>query len=87
MKRYLIKITVILSFLLLPALAVLASPPLDFPPDPGGDPGPGGTPVGGAPIGDGLIVLLALGAAYGGWKLYRIKKHDSNESLSHTTHL
>ncbi len=40
------------------------------------DDGPGGgdPPGGGAPIGGGLFVLLGLGAAYGGKKLYRLNK-------------
>jgi len=42
------------------------------PPDPPGDPGTGGGPVGGgAPIGSGIAVLLTLGAAYGGRKVYQ----------------
>lgn len=46
-------------------------------PMPGGDPSGGGAnpPVGGyAPIGSGLVILLALGAAYGTKKLYEIRK-------------
>ena len=46
-------------------------------PMPGGDPsgGGGGTPVGGfAPIGSGLVILLALGASYGTKKLYNARK-------------
>jgi hypothetical protein len=45
------------------------------PPDPPGDPGTGGGPVGGgAPIGSGIAVLLTLGAAYGGHKVYHYWK-------------
>lgn len=41
------------------------------PPNGGGDPGGGNTPVGGgAPIAGGIGILLALGAAYGGKKVY-----------------
>jgi len=43
--------------------------------DPSRD-GPGGgdqPPGGGAPIGGGLFILLGLGAAYGGKKLYHLK--------------
>ena len=41
----------------------------------GGDPtGSGNTPVGGgAPIGSGIVILLALGASYGGKKVYDYK--------------
>ncbi|MDG1902329.1 MAG: hypothetical protein P8I80_08865, partial [Bacteroidales bacterium] len=34
---------------------------------------------GGAPIGGGLFILLGLGAAYGGKKLYDMKKEDLEE--------
>lgn len=47
------------------------------PPPPGGGHGAGGNqPAGGgnAPIGGGLGILLALGAAYGGKKLYKAFK-------------
>jgi hypothetical protein len=42
---------------------------------------PGGTPTGppmggGAPIGGGTFILLALGATYGGKKLYTLQKEE-----------
>lgn len=46
-------------------------------PMPGGDPTSSGTnaPVGGyAPVGSGLIILLALGAGYGTRKIYNARK-------------
>jgi len=46
-------------------------------PMPGNDPSGGGTnaPVGGyAPIGSGLVILLALGAGYGSKKVYDARK-------------
>jgi hypothetical protein len=46
------------------------------PPPPPGDAGTGGGPVGGpigSPIDGGLGILLALGAVYGGRKLYKAK--------------
>lgn len=49
------------------------------PSDPPGGPGTGsgGTPIGGnAPIGAGSIMLLSLGLAYGGKKLYEITSKD-----------
>ncbi len=50
------------------------------PPDPPGDPGDGGGPVGGAaPIGNGIGILLALGAAYGGKKIYNKLVADKND--------
>ena len=46
-------------------------------PMPGGDPSGSGSnpPVGGyAPIGSGLVILLALGAGYGSKKVYDARK-------------
>ncbi len=41
------------------------------PPNPPDNPNSGGGPVGGsAPVGTGIGILLALGAAYGGKKVY-----------------
>ena len=55
---------------------VFADPP--GPPNPGGDPGGGGggTPVG-APIDDGILILLALGITYGCYKIYEIWKRKT----------
>ncbi len=52
--------------------SVLADPP--GPPNPGGNPaGNGGVPVG-APIDNGIFVLLALAIGYGAYKIYEIRK-------------
>lgn len=46
------------------------------PPSPPGDPGSGNTPVGGgaAPVGSGIVLLLALGAGYGTKRIYDSRK-------------
>lgn len=66
--------TIIIAFLLVTApLIMLAQPPH---PNGGNAPGPGNTPVGGttgAPISDGVTLLLSLGFAYGAYKLYRMR--------------
>ena len=49
------------------ALPLLADAP---PPPPPGHGTTGNVPGGGAPIGSGLFILLGLGAAYGGKKIY-----------------
>ncbi len=36
-------------------------------------------PGGGAPIGSGLLIMLALGAAYGGKKVHNMKKNKPAE--------
>ncbi len=54
------------------------------PPPPGGSTGTGnntGNSQGGtAPIGGGLFILLGLGAAYGGRKLYQLQNDKSIDS-------
>jgi len=61
------------------SMAVLADPgPPPPPPDPGGG-GGGGGPVG-APIDGGLGILLAMGAAYGGKKLYKARQDKKKEA-------
>lgn len=60
--------------LLLLAMIILASLQLSAqgPPPPPDDPSSGGEIVGGgAPIGSGIAILLSLGAAYGGRKVYK----------------
>ncbi len=48
---------------------------------PGGGPGGGDPPVGGgAPIGGGTVMLLVLGAAYGGKKLFSLVS-ESGETM------
>jgi len=50
------------------------------PPNPGGNPQGSDPPLGGgAPIGEGLYILLGLGAAYSGRKLYQIQKEKLEE--------
>ncbi len=58
--KYLVIIAVISFIFVLPVLG-------DQPPDPGGD--PTGEPVGGAPIGGGLITMILAGIIYGVQKL------------------
>ena len=61
-------------FLSLPLLSLAQNPPH---PNGGNNPGGGNTPVGGgAPIDGGLSILIALGAAYGGRKIYRMKQNN-----------
>ncbi|MDA3944054.1 MAG: hypothetical protein PF694_11010 [Bacteroidetes bacterium] len=78
MKKIILKLSLI-TILSLTSTALLAQGP----PDPPGDPGSGGGPVGGsAPIGGGIAILLSLGAAYGGRKVYKYwqsQKEDLEE--------
>jgi hypothetical protein len=79
--RTIIRRGILLSAILLSLFitsVVLADPP--GPPSPGGSPtgGGGGTPVG-APIDGGLSILLAMGAAYGGKKLYQARKEKHED--------
>ena len=68
-----IKKLVIASFLMVTPLFIIAQDPPH--PNGGSGPGTGNTPVGGgSPIGGGLIIMMALGAAYGGKKIYKTFK-------------
>jgi len=49
------------------------------PPPPPGHGSTGNQPGGNAPIGGGLFILMALGAAYGGKKLYDRSKDNLEE--------
>jgi len=50
------------------------------PPDPGSSPQGSDPPLGGgAPVGSGVFILLGLGIAYGGNKLYRMKNNSMDE--------
>jgi len=61
-------------FILFLSFGVMAQP---GPPDPpGGHGDPGDQPPAGAPVGGGLFILLGLGAAYGGKKVYDIVKKE-----------
>ena len=69
MKKIMKYFLSVLVLIIVPVLVTLADPP--GPPNPGGNPSVnGGTPVG-APIDNGVFVLLALGIIYGAIKLYQ----------------
>lgn len=69
MKKYLFKTIFILSFMIVSTTAWTQAPP----PPPSGGHGQGGNQTAGdsAPIGSGIAILLSLGAAYGGRKVYK----------------
>ncbi len=78
MKTKILRTLVITAFLLI-VNGLLAQVP---PPPPADHGGSGNAPAGGgAPIGSGIGILLALGAAYGGRKVYKaFKNQDEIES-------
>jgi hypothetical protein len=70
MKRN-IRILLIAAFIVIAPLLMFAQVPPH--PNGGNAPGNGNGPVGGgAPVGSGLIILIAMGAAYGANKLYKM---------------
>ena len=74
MKK-IIKLLVVTAFLMATPLFIIAQNPPH--PNGGSAPGGGNTPVGGgAPIGGGLIIMMALGAAYGSKKIYKKFKYE-----------
>lgn len=74
--KYFKKIIIVVTLLLLVNNFSYAQGP----PEPPGNPNSGGGPVGGsAPIGSGIAILLSLGAAYGGQKIYRYWQSQKEE--------
>jgi len=74
MKK-IISTIIVVSMLLFPLFTIADT----HPGDPGSEPS-GETPIGGgAPIGGGTFILIALGAAYGGKKVYDINKEELEE--------
>jgi hypothetical protein len=69
-------LTLLILFLIVPHTSVFAQDPP--PPPPGGGHGAGGSqvPGGGAPIGSGMVLLIALAVGYGGKKVYDFKKSE-----------
>lgn len=74
MKKHIATIALIISLLF--PLSLISQ---DVPPPPPGHDAIGNQEGGRAPVGGGLLILLGLGAAYGGYKGYRIyqKKKQS----------
>ncbi len=75
------KVISILSILVISLfLTINANAQIMGPSDPPGGPQPGDQPIGGgAPVGGGLFILLGLGVAYGGRKLYELRQKDEEE--------
>ena len=76
MKKYILSIFIALTLVLWTGTAFSQSVPP--PPSNHGESG-NQAPGGGAPIGGGLFILLGLGAAYGGKKLYAHYKENPEE--------
>jgi len=76
MKRKFKIVLIAALFVASPLLMLAQTPPH---PNGGNAPGSGNGPVGGgAPVGSGVVLLLAMGAAYGTGKLY--KMHSTAEA-------
>jgi hypothetical protein len=70
--KQLIKTLAIVVLITLGTTLMAQNPPH---PNGGNDPTSGGnTPVGGAPIGGGLVMMMIMGAAYGAKKIYHLRK-------------
>ena len=71
------------TFIIVLILSISYSLEAQPPPPPGGATGigndSGNSQGGNAPIGGGLFILLGLGAAYGGKKLYDVRKEKLEE--------
>ena len=74
------KKTIIITLLVIIASVTTTSLFAQAPPPPPPGHGQTGNQTGGnAPIGGGLFILIGLGAAYGGKKLYDLKKEKLEE--------
>ena len=70
------KTIIILAFLTIGSFTLLAQGPPPLPPSSANNGNPSNGPVGdpgGAPIGNGTLILLTLAAAYTGRKVYTVK--------------
>ncbi len=65
-------------FLAFSVSTIFASSNPPNPPGNGHGTGNDEEPGGGAPIGSGIMLLLSLGAAYGGKKVYNLKKKETS---------
>ena len=83
MKKFIRSVTLAISICISILLLSVSKVNAQIPPNPGNgsDPGGGSTPVGGgsAPSGSGFGILLVLGAAYGGKKVYDLKKKSKHQ--------
>ncbi len=74
MKKITITLLVLLALTISSTNLLAQGPP---PPPPGSGHGQSGNQTGGnAPVGGGLFILLGLGAAYGGQKIYEVLKEE-----------
>jgi len=81
MKKTLRKLILVVSIICAAALFTTSyAQPRPGDPGVGGPGGGGGGPIGGsAPIGSGLVMLLAMGLGYGAKKVYDFRKASLNE--------
>ena len=74
--------TLTITLLIVGATLITLNAKADAPPPPPPEHGEtGNVPGGGAPIGGGLFILLGLGAAYGGKKIYEMRKKLNSQIL------
>jgi len=71
-----LQILLIVTAILIPVLSSAQDVP---PPPPPGHGTTGNQEGGRGPVGSGLILLLGLGSAYGGWKGYRVYQHKKKK--------
>ncbi len=76
MKKQIITALFTIAFVLSASIGFTQPPP---PPTGAGHGASGNQTGGNAPVGSGLLILLGLGAAYGGKKLYRIHTEEIEE--------
>lgn len=78
-----LKIILLLAVLTLGVQLYVSAQAPPPPPNNPSEPSPGkenGVVGGSAPVGSGLVVLLTLAGAYGGYKLYKTSNEDEEEN-------
>lgn len=84
MKSYLFKIASIMFFVVVTMTSIASSPP---PPPPAHGASGNQCTTGGAPVGEGLFILLGLAGLYGGYKLSsRLLHARQQDTISPTQH-
>ncbi|RLD85433.1 MAG: hypothetical protein DRJ09_12925 [Bacteroidetes bacterium] len=76
MKKHIIRFSIITILTLFASVGFTQPPP---PPSDAGHGASGNQTGGNAPVGGGLFILMGLGAAYGGRKLYKVNCEELEE--------
>ncbi|MBN1198420.1 MAG: hypothetical protein JXA23_03640 [Bacteroidales bacterium] len=80
MKQHLLSLILTMALMFIFSVTTSTSQEPPPPPPPGSHGETGNQDPRGAPIDGGLGILLALGAGYGGYKFYRMKRKEKEDA-------